>query len=150
MDPKWTQNGPKMDLKWTQNGPKMDPKWTQNGPKMDPKWTQNGPRMDPKWTRSLTHILTHLELDTHISEDHPSSSSSPGSEFGFRVRLWLQSRLRFEFVFKFNFEFAPTLKNAASVDEETIRTKTETFRGIATLMRKNTSKRKHVTTLLLS
>ena len=37
----------------------MDPKWTQNGPKMDPRWTQDGP----------TH--THLELDTHPSEDHP-------------------------------------------------------------------------------
>ena len=45
------QNGPK-------NGPKMDPK-------MDPKWTQNGPKMDP------THLQTHLELDTHVSEDHP-------------------------------------------------------------------------------
>ena len=50
-------NGPEMDPKWTQNGPKMDPKkWTQNGPKMDPKWTQNGPKMDPKWTHTVTHI----------------------------------------------------------------------------------------------
>ena len=49
----------------------MDPKWTQNGPKMDPKWTQNGPKMDPKWTHTVTHIKTHLDLDTHMSEDHP-------------------------------------------------------------------------------
>ena len=50
------KNGPKMDPKWT---PKWTPKWNQNGPKMDPKWTQNGPKMD-------------TELDTHISEDHPT------------------------------------------------------------------------------
>ena len=36
---------------------------------MDPKWTQNGPKMD---TELDTHI-THLELDTHTSEDHPTS-----------------------------------------------------------------------------
>ena len=58
--------------KWTRNGPKMNPEWTQNGPKMDPKWTQNGPKMDPKWTYTVTHIQTHLELDTHTSEDHPT------------------------------------------------------------------------------
>ena len=71
----WTLDGPQMDPKWTRNGPKMDPKWTQNGPKMDPKWTRNGPEMDPKWTRkwnhTVTHTQTHLELDTHMSEDHP-------------------------------------------------------------------------------
>ena len=78
MDPKWTQNGPKMDPKWTQNGPKMDPKWTQNGPKMDPKWTQNGPKMDPKWTRSLNTYkriwsLTHMQARiTHRHDLHSS------------------------------------------------------------------------------
>ena len=27
--------------------------------------------MDPKWTHTVTHIQTHLKLDTHKSEDHP-------------------------------------------------------------------------------
>ena len=61
MDPKWTQNGPKMDPEWT---PRMD---TQNGTRMEPEWNQNGPRMDPDGD---THILAHQEFDTHISEDH--------------------------------------------------------------------------------
>ena len=73
MDPKWTHNGPIMDPKWTQNGPKMDPKWTHNGPMMDPKWTQNGPKngpkMDPKWTQTVTHMWTHLELDSPRNEE---------------------------------------------------------------------------------
>ena len=45
------------------------PKWTQNGPKMDPKWTQNGPKMDPEWTQTVTHMWTHLEIDSPRNEE---------------------------------------------------------------------------------
>ncbi len=44
MDPRWTQDEPKMNPRWTQDEPKMDSRWTQDGPKVDPKWTQDGPK----------------------------------------------------------------------------------------------------------
>ncbi len=53
----------------------MDPRWTQNGPKMDPKWTQHGPKMDPQGD---THISAPRAWHTY-KRGSPALPSAPRS-----------------------------------------------------------------------
>ena len=59
-EPKWRQNGGKMETtmetKWRQNGDKLETKGRQLGDKMGTKWKQNGDKVETKWRQNIKNM----------------------------------------------------------------------------------------------